>query len=141
MISRLTAEQLQRLRELFDAAIEIESAERSRFLEQACGTDSVLRSELEQLLAAHPSSGGAWLDGPLQATLTSPQDSTPDPSLEGHQIGPYQLLRQLGHGGMGTVYLAERKIGKRSQQVALKIVRPGLTANSEIIRRFEHERE
>jgi hypothetical protein len=42
---------------------------------------------------------------------------------------------------MGTVYLAERKIGKRSQQVALKIVRPGLTANAEIIRRFEHERE
>jgi hypothetical protein len=42
---------------------------------------------------------------------------------------------------MGTVYLAERRIGKLRQQVALKIVRPGLTANAEIIRRFEHERE
>jgi hypothetical protein len=141
MISRLTAEQLQRLRELFDAAIEMETAERSRFLEQACGADSVLRAELEQLLKAHSSSGGAWLDRPVQPTLTSPTDPAPDPPLEGHQIGPYHLLRQLGHGGMGTVYLAERKIGKRSQQVALKIVRPGLTANAEIIRRFEHERE
>lgn len=59
----------------------------------------------------------------------------------GRRIGPYNLVRQLGHGGMGTVYLAERTIGRHRQQLALKLVQPGLTDNALIVRRFEHERE
>ncbi len=61
--------------------------------------------------------------------------------LVGRTIGPYTLVGQLGHGGMGTVYLAERAVGKSRQQLALKLVQPGLTENDLIVRRFEHERE
>jgi hypothetical protein len=50
-------------------------------------------------------------------------------------------VRQLGHGGMGTVYLAERTIGRHRQQLALKLVQPGLADNAAIVRRFEQERE
>jgi serine/threonine protein kinase len=119
-----------RLREIFEAATEQDPANRSAFLAEVCGTDSGLRSEVERLLSAHASTGG-WLD------MQSPRQ----PEFLGQQVGPYRLIRQIGSGGMATVYLAERSIGKAKQNVALKMIRPTFTGNPDMLRRFEHERE
>jgi hypothetical protein len=60
--------------------------------------------------------------------------------LEGRQIGPYEILREIGQGGMGTVYLAARADRAFRKQVALKIVRPE-AGSEEVLRRFQQERE
>jgi serine/threonine protein kinase len=119
-----------KLREIFEAATEQDPANRSAFLAEVCGTDSGLRGEVERLLSAHEATGG-WLD----------RQSPEQPDFLGQQIGPYRLIRQIGSGGMATVYLAERSIGKAKQNVALKMIRPTFTGNPDMLRRFEHERE
>jgi serine/threonine protein kinase len=137
--SRLTTEQLRTVRELFDAAVEFAPDARAVFLNQA-SADPIVLEEVKQLLEAHSSTSQAWFECPMTAEL-SWDESGFGASLEGRQLGPYHVLRQLGFGGMGAVYLAERSIGKFRQRVALKIVRPGLSANADTVRRFEKERE
>lgn len=126
----LTTAQLGRLRQIFDAATEQDPQRRGEFLDEACAGDADLRTEVDLLLAAH-SSETAWLDKPMMQT----------PSWEGRVIGAYRIIRQIGSGGMATVYLAERQIGKTRQPVALKVIRPSFTTNEQMMRRFEHERE
>ena len=87
---------------------------------------------MDGLLAAHGSEN-SWLDQPFLVSEPG--------SWEGRAIGPYRLVRQLGSGGMATVYLAERSIGNVRQQVALKVIRPNFVADTQMMRRFEHERE
>lgn len=125
------SQKAHRLRELFDAALELPAEQRSVWLEEACAGDSELRTEVRALLDAHDATC-TWLEaGPAR-------DSQPRP---GSCAGPYRLVSELGHGGMGTVYLGERTIGRVTQRVAVKLVRPGLASNAEVIRRFEQERE
>jgi eukaryotic-like serine/threonine-protein kinase len=131
----MSAEPVIKLREIFDAALDRDPLDRPAFLDNVCGSDHVLRREVEELLAAHASSN-QWLDRSL---LT--QNNGGAAPLQGRHVGPYEVVREIGSGGMGTVYLAVRTIGKARQQVALKIARPGLMANVTMIRRFEHERE
>jgi serine/threonine protein kinase len=116
------------VRQLMAAAVNLDREARPAFLDRVCGSNGTLRRELERLLAHHEATTDSQLSG-LGANFT------------GRQIGPYTVVRQLGHGGMGTVYLVERTIGRHRQQLALKLVQPGLTDNDLIIRRFEHERE
>ena len=131
----MTPESMARLRQIFEAALERDPADVSAFLDTACGSDRALRDEVEQLLAAHTTKS-AWIDHPL-----APGANGTETSLQGVNVGPYEIVREIGSGGMGTVYLAARTIGKVQQHLALKVARPGLIANADIIRRFEHERE
>jgi serine/threonine protein kinase len=127
----MTAERFRQVRNVFDAALEREPATRVAFLEEACHGDQELKNEVEGLLAEHDQTGG-WLDA-----------SVPPPAarrLEGRRIGPYEILRALGEGGMGAVYLAVRADGAFRKLVALKIVRPE-AASAEVLRRFQQERE
>ncbi len=136
----LTAAQLGRLRHIFEAAVERAPEERAAFLDQSCAGDNALRAEIELLLAAHGCET-AWLDKPLLDSMTPTSEPVSTQIWEGRAAGPYRVLRQIGSGGMATVYLAQRQIGKVSQQVALKMIRPSFTTNEQMIRRFEHERE
>jgi WD40 repeat protein/serine/threonine protein kinase len=109
----------QQIDALLDEALEMPAEARAAWLREACGGDDALRDEVSSLLAASeeaddfietaaaPSVAG-WLD-----------ENAPDP-LIGAQIGAYRLLRQLGQGGMGTVYLASRT-GDYEKEVALKL--------------------
>src|SRR5262249_57913476 len=92
--------------ELFAAALEIDvPAERSAYLDRACGGDDALRARIEALLRAYERAGSFLAAPPVPgpATLDAPR------SLEGPGtvIGPYKLLQAIGEGGMGTVYMAE----------------------------------
>lgn len=120
---------------LFEAALEKPTAERDRFLDEACGDETNLRQEVRLLLRAH-AEAGSFLEHPADLTAI---DGT-EPRSVGETIGPYRVVRELGRGGMGVVYLAERDDGAYSKQVAIKLVKQGL-GTEEIIRRFRAERQ
>jgi len=129
---------------LFDAALDREPDERTAWLAEVCD-DEDLREEVLRLLAAHERSDGI-LDRPLPLrekilvdTSLAPLASAPDLDLTGERLGPYRLIREIGRGGMGTVYLAERADDQFARQVAIKILRREVSP--ETSRRFRAERQ
>ncbi len=125
----------RRTRELADQASGLAPSEQAAFLEQASGGDDALRREVETLLKRAPEPGT-----PVDETVGNQAHRAVPPAtpLTGH-IGPYRILKILGEGGMGTVYLAEQREPIR-RRVALKVIRRGAVAPQEV-RRFEAERQ
>ena len=126
---------------LFDAAVGLPPAERAAFLTGRCGGDVALQAEVEALLAADTASGGR-ADGFITAIIDQAVLDVPSPadSRIGRQVGPYRLVAELGHGGMGTVYRAERADSAYRANVAIKFVR-GSLASPDAERRFRSERQ
>ena len=123
---------------LFDACLDAAPAARARLLGDETTVPPAVRAEVEALLAAHalsaPLDGGAAAWGaPLFAGGIDDVDDRPE------RIGPYRVMRELGRGGMGVVWLARRDEPGFEQQVALKRVRGGLDG-AEARARFRRER-
>jgi serine/threonine protein kinase len=132
----MTPERFRQIRNLFDAALERDAASRPSFLAEACRGDDPLRAEIERLLAAHQQEA-PLLDRPA----VRPELLTADSGrMEGRRIDHYEILRELGRGGMGSVYLAVRTDDVYRKPVALKVVRPEC-GTPETIARFRQERE
>ena len=129
---------LDRLERLFRAARLHPPDERAAFLDAACD-DGALRAEVEALLAADAAADdGDFLDAPATGLLGEIH-AEPTDALVGRQVGPYRVLRPLGEGGMGAVYLAVRE-RPFLRHVALKVIRGGL-ATPDARARFEQERQ
>jgi serine/threonine protein kinase len=132
----MTPERFRQVRNLFEAALEKQPAEREVFVCEAAQSDEGLRAEVERMLDAHQRTV-TFLDG----SVAAPMELRTDPRrMEGRRLGPYEILREIGRGGMGTVYLARRDDGLFEKQVAIKVVTPE-SAAGEIIQRFGQERE
>lgn len=129
----MTDEQLERAIELFNAALELSTAARDSYLRLACEDQAGLRSEVERLLRRHEQAGD-FLESPVL-----PDSASQAFKLAGRQIGQYKLLRELGEGGMGIVYLATRTDDAFRKEVAVKLVWPHLHLTG-VVRRFEQER-
>ena len=126
---------------LFAAALEKDSAERSAFLDAACADDPALRREVESLLAIDGEAEG-FLEqpSPVPETLARRAEAGRSPVAAGDHIGPYRLERELGSGGMGVVYLAERADDAYRGRVAIKLLHAGPHSTS-LVRRFHSERQ
>src|SRR6266545_4627937 len=132
----MTPERWKKLDALFHEALELEGEARAAFLAQACGDDEQLRGQAESLIAAHEREG-SFMDSPILVEAAELATSDRHESPLGHSIGPYQVISQLGCGGMGEVYLAEdRRLGRK---VALKLLPAPFTRDAERVRRFEQE--
>jgi tetratricopeptide (TPR) repeat protein len=131
------ASRWQRIQELFHAASDLDTRERTDYLDRACGDDPGLREDVDALLASLSES--ADLFAPLSAERARVFQLTPGPK-EGERIGPYQIVRQIGRGGMGAVYAAVRSDGQYRQQVAIKLVRPDVSGAG-VLARFRTERQ
>jgi serine/threonine protein kinase len=119
---------------ILQAALEIPNPrERAAYLDEACGGDHALRDEIESLIAAH------FADETFMSSMADPLWREARGEREGDRIGRYELLRQIGEGGFGTVFLAEQNAPVK-RQVALKVIKPGMDSR-EIIARFEAERQ
>jgi serine/threonine-protein kinase len=136
-------ESLDRLEHLFRAAQLHPPEERAAFLDAACADDPALRAEIESLLAADvEAENDAFLAAPpteLDAALEAAAAPRPADAMEGTDVGPYRVLRALGQGGMGDVYLAVREEPFR-RYVALKVIRHG-TNSHDVSARFAIERQ
>jgi WD40 repeat protein/serine/threonine protein kinase len=123
-------------RDIFIAALEKDPAERSAYLDRACGTDQTLRRHLEGLFQVCEKAG-KFLESPLAGIdRTTYQGVTEQP---GTVIGPYKLLEQLGEGGFGIVFMALQQHPVR-RKVALKVIKPGMDSK-QVIARFQAERQ
>ncbi|HEV7485474.1 MAG TPA: protein kinase [Thermoanaerobaculia bacterium] len=132
----MTAEPLdaafwERVRTLFHAAVDASPRDRQTLLEDC---DPNLRAEVERLIEQHDAS-----EGFLEQSVWDLVD-TADAKWEHVLIGPYRVVRQLGHGGMGTVFLAVREDAEFEQRVAIKLVRRGAGGES-LLQRFRQERQ
>jgi eukaryotic-like serine/threonine-protein kinase len=125
----MTPERWRRVEELYDAALMRGADSRDAFLADACAGDEELRREVESLLT-QPVSAEGFLEAPAVAT--------PDPSiLSGKRLGIYEVLEQIGAGGMGVVYRARDT--KLRRDVAIKILPTAFTSNPDRMARFERE--
>ena len=125
------------IEQLFLEAQAYPTGEREAFVEKACAGDVVLLNELRSLLEADElAEQEAFLQQP-----PLPPDQLPSAgdSMRGKQIGPYTVLRRLGRGGMGDVFLAQQERPFK-RRVALKVIRRGMDTE-EVLLRFKMERQ
>src|SRR5215216_5742854 len=135
----MTPERWQQVRALLQAALEAPPADRGLLLDQACVGDLSLRAEVESLLAYDNHAAG-FLETPALASTALINSEGETASMEGRLVGPYKIIRRIGHGGMGTVYLAARADDQYKKRVAIKLVRRGMDTEF-IVSRFRHERQ
>ena len=136
-----SAERWRRIEQLLDLALDSDPSSWRELLDQACGDDRALREEVEALLARRGDAERFLVRPPAAAAaalVAELDDAGSDRA--GLVIGAYRIVRQIGRGGMSRVFLAQRADGHFEQQVALKLLRPGLDADVDR-ERFRAERQ
>lgn len=141
MLSLLSAD---KIKDLFYQALDRAPDDRPTFLSQACAGDAILLREVEALLSLITEHQD-FLQEPLfdrsaadlAADVLDVDGTSP---VSPRRVGPYRIIREVGRGGMGAVYLAARDDGHYDQQVAVKLIKRGMDSD-EVVRRFRLERQ
>ncbi len=130
------------VRALFDAALEQRQEQRAAFL-SARSPDAEVRAAVEDLLRA-AATAGDFLETPavgqLDVTLGQPEQKDDDSVVVPQRIGAYQVIRRVGVGGMGSVFLARRLDAPQAPEVAVKVIKRGMDSEF-VVGRFRHERQ
>jgi len=142
---RISAERWQRIQTLFYAAADLPADERTSYLRRECSEDPTLLQEVESLLSAS-AEPDEILHGEVAAAASRVLEN--HGVAAGDRIGPYRVVKELGRGGMGSVYLANRADQEFEKQVAIKVASAGFLtpdalkrfrAERQILARLEHE--
>jgi serine/threonine protein kinase/Flp pilus assembly protein TadD len=134
----------QQIEEIFQAALDLAPGDREPYITNACAGDESLKHEVEALLTQYEAAGN-FIDEPvykehgLQALAALMKEEDVDPLL-GRLLGAYRIEREIGRGGMGTVYEAVRADNVFRRRVAAKVVKRGMDTDF-ILRRFRNERQ
>ena len=133
----MNAERWQRVKQLLEEAIALDAGDRSSFLDNACDSDAGLRREVDSLLSSHEQAGTGFLKTPV---VDLKMAAAAVPVRAGRRIGVYQIVEEIGRGGMGEVYRAVRADGQYTKEVAIKLVRGGFDS-AFVQERFRNERQ
>ncbi len=141
----MDAQAWQRIKSLFEQAIELSPEARAPFLDRNCSDEPEVRGEVEAMLAADATA--RFADGAVLAAapdlvdaLVANEEKKAENAWAGQRLGSWRLLREIGRGGMGAVYLAERDDGEYRQQAAIKLMRPSWDS-ADLLNRFRAERQ
>lgn len=135
----MTPEKWEEAKEVFQSALALSGDRRTNFIAEACRDDGEMRAEVESLISAFDRAG-AFIEAPAVEDAMKLLDNVASDSVTGQRIGSYEIVKQLGRGGMGTVYLAVRADEQYEKKVAIKLVKRGLDSDF-IIKRFLGERQ
>ena len=148
----MSPERWREIEDVFEAAVDLPPEERAPFLDRRCAGDLELRDEVLKLIKSDDSASNfiespIWTDTNFLNTSAKKELSKSIDGASGDRdnflnkrVGVYQLKREIGRGGMGAVYLAERADGEFQQRVAIKLIKRGMDSDF-IIKRFRHERQ
>lgn len=134
----MSPDRWQQVLEVFNEAVEQPPKQREALVEAACADDIELRREVNLLLETYDDDPD-FLEEPAARVPDVPELPEQD-TMKGQHVGPYKVLRRLGGGGMGAVYLAIRDDDQYRKYVALKVVKRGMDTE-EILHRFRSERQ
>ena len=129
-------EKWEKVREVFDSALRRQPEERQNFVNEVCGDDKTLLAEVESLLSSHDSAD-SFMETPAVAKVAGMIDADMHRLEKGQKFGPYEIIEQIGAGGMGEVYLAEDT--RLERKIALKILPPNVAEDEERMLRFVRE--
>ena len=133
----MDAAKIKKAREIFERTIGLPLQEREAILSEQCAADPDLRAFVERLLTYESAALEGFLSDP--AFTPAPDEAATAEPGPPECIGHYRVLRTLGEGGMGAVYLAEQTEPLR-RHVALKVIKPGMDTK-QVVARFESERQ
>ena len=138
----MNPERWNQISRIFNSAIELDDEARAAYVEGQCGSDESLRGEVEKLIASHQQASQENFIGGHAAEhaaklLIRDDEAQATALTNGQQLGSYLILKKLGAGGMGEVYLA--KDLRLDRTVALKVLSPDVSADQRRMQRFRQE--
>ncbi len=139
----MNPERWNQISRIFNSAIALEDEARAAYVAGQCGSDESLRAEVEQLIASHQQAsqenfiGGHAAEVAAEFLLGDEAHANTTALSNGQQLGSYLILKKLGAGGMGEVYLA--KDSRLDRTVALKVLSPDVSADKRRMQRFRQE--
>jgi non-specific serine/threonine protein kinase/serine/threonine-protein kinase len=138
----LTPERWHKIKDLLATVIQLPAKDRPAYLDKTCAGDAGLRAELESLIAAHEIAQEGHFERPLSTSFGNHPDADPGQSSKfvGKDFGAYRMDAEIGRGGMGKVYRAQRADDRFSKKVAIKLL-DGTALSQRSLRLFRHERE
>ena len=135
----MTPEQWRKVDQLFHEALQLPPGERTAWAGQTSTNDPEVHRELLSLLENDRAAGDGFVEAQVKSAIVSFYEAN-NAASKVQRAGPYKLVRELGRGGMGTVYLAERDDEQYHTKVAIKLVRLGMDSEL-IVQRFRRERQ
>jgi serine/threonine protein kinase len=135
----MSTERWERTKQILEEALRLAPEPRQAYLDAACGQDAELRAEVESLVASYDEAGSQFLEAAAPELLELASSTEPPSPRINKSIGHYRLVKEIGRGGMGQVWLAEQTAPVR-RQVALKLIKAGMY-DDEAVKRFQLERQ